>query len=408
VKDYISDNSRNSIQSGFQPSVSDSSPHHRILTVTELTVQIKRLLEDNFPLIWITGEISNFRMPVSGHYYFVLKDEDSQISAVMFRGQNRNLKFKLEDGMTVTGLGRISLYEPRGTYQVIFEYLEPQGIGAIQVAFEQLKKRLAEEGLFDEKHKKALPFLPRKISIITSPTGAVVHDILRIIDRRFPNVHIQIIPVKVQGENADDEIVSAIEILNDIGDIGDSDVAILARGGGSIEDLSAFNSERVARAVFASEIPVISAIGHETDYTITDFVADLRAPTPSAAAELAVPVKLDLSRKCTEISTTLYAAFYRYLEQCRLSLNEMSKRLRDPRKRIQDLRLKVDDVTIRFVNIFKNRICQKSERIGWWTDRLYANNPTIYLNNLNSTLEQYNDNISAYLEIIIGKTSEAS
>ena len=384
-------------QSGTAPPSDDPTSHRQILTVSELTARIKRLLEDSFPFIWVTGEVSNFRMPSSGHHYFVLKDEDSQISAVMFRGQNRNLRFEPEDGMTVTGMGRIGVYEPRGTYQVIFEYMEPKGIGAIQVAFEQLKKRLAAEGLFDEKHKKPLPFLPARISIITSPTGAVVHDILRIVKRRFPNMHIQIIPVKVQGENAEDEIVSAIKVLNDR---ADSDVAILARGGGSIEDLNAFNAENVARAVYASEVPIVSAVGHETDFTIADFVADLRAPTPSAAAELTVPVKMDLSQRCAEVSAALYNAFKRSIEQHRLRLGEMSKRLRDPRKRLEDLRLKVDDLSIRFFNIYKNSTSQRLERLEWWTDRLYANNPITYLERMHTTIEQYNNNMLTYLRII--------
>lgn len=230
--------------------LNNDNPHRQIYTVSELTDSIKLLLEENFPFIWICGEISNFNVPVSGHYYFSLKDEEAQISAVMFRSQNRNLKFVPEDGMNIIGLGRVSVYGPRGSYQIIFEYLEPRGIGAIQVAFEQLKNKLSAEGLFEEDHKKPIPFLPKNISIITSPTGSVVHDILKIIDRRFPSVQIEIIPVKVQGEGSNNEIVGGIELLNTR---GDADVAILARGGGSIEDLQAFNSEEVARAIFLPE-----------------------------------------------------------------------------------------------------------------------------------------------------------
>ena len=255
----------------------------RIYTVSDLTADIKYILEDKFPFVWICGEISNFRVPASGHFYFTLKADNAQINVVMFRSQNRNLRFVPENGMSVTGLGRISVYEPRGAYQIIFEYLEPEGAGAIQLAYEQLKARLVEEGIFDEKHKKPLPYLPQKISIITSPTGTVVHDILKIINRRFSNVHIEIIPVKVQGEGSEDEIAAALKLLNAR---DDSDIAIIARGGGSFEDFHAFNSEVVARSIFKSEIPIISAVGHETDFSIADFVADLRAPTPSAAAEL--------------------------------------------------------------------------------------------------------------------------
>ena len=263
----------------------------QIYTVSKLTAQIKTLLEDRFPFVWITGEVSNFRSPSSGHFYFVLKDATAQIQAVMFRGQNQMLKFALEDGMNVTGLGRINVYEPRGTYQIVLEYLEPKGVGALQAAFEQLKAKLAIEGLFADTHKRQIPFLPREIALVTSPTGAVVHDMLNILNRRFPTIPVWVYPVRVQGDGAENEIASA---LDDLSKRSDLDIIILARGGGSLEDLQAFNSEGVARAVFTSEIPIISAIGHETDYTIVDFVADLRAPTPSAAAELAVAIKTEL------------------------------------------------------------------------------------------------------------------
>ncbi|GAI29342.1 unnamed protein product, partial [marine sediment metagenome] len=239
-------------------------PIRKVYTVSQLNADIKSLFEEQFPFVWIVGEISNFRIPVSGHFYFTLKDEDSQINAVMFRGQQRQLKFEPEDGMRITGMGRLSVYEPRGTYQIILEYMEPAGVGALQVAYEKLKARLAQEGLFDGKYKQPIPFLPQKIALITSPSGAVVHDMLNIIDRRFPNMNIQIFPVKVQGDGAENEIVAALELLNQK---ADADVAILARGGGSLEDLQAFNTERVAKAVFASSISVISAVGHETDYT---------------------------------------------------------------------------------------------------------------------------------------------
>ncbi len=348
----------------------------QIYTVSDLTAGIRDLLEETFPFVWVSGEISNFHVPVSGHFYFTLKDENAQIAAVMFRGQNRNLRFGPEDGMRVTGLGRVSVYIPRGTYQIIFEYLEPAGIGALQAGFEQLKARLSAEGLFDPKHKKPLPLLPKKISIITSPTGAVVHDILNVIARRFPNIHIEILPVKVQGQGAEQEIVSAIELMNTR---GDADVAIIARGGGSLEDLQAFNSEKVARAVFASEIPIISAVGHETDFTIADFVADLRAPTPSAAAELAVPLKADLVRYCTSLSMSLNRQFYRYVQHRRTLLGNSRKRLIHPAKKIQAFRLKTDDLTARLIRIFVNKIRQKRERLLLRTEQLQALNPSAIL-----------------------------
>jgi len=375
-----------------------NTDRHRIYTVSELTSDIKDILEKTYPFIWIYGEISNFNVPASGHFYFTVKDEHAQINAVMFRNQNRNLKFKPEDGITITGLARISVYEPRGTYQIIFEYLEPKGTGAIQLAFEQLKKRLADEGFFDEKHKKPLPFLPGKISIITSPTGAVVHDILQIIDRRFSNLYLEIVPVKVQGYGAEDEIISAIEMIN--ARCG-SDVAILARGGGSLEDFHAFNSEDVARAVFASKIPLISAVGHETDFSITDFVADFRAPTPSAAAELAVPLKKDLSRRITDLSEGLSTRFLRYFGHLQTVLKGMSNRLVHPNRKIVDLRLRTDDMLGRLNRAFKNIILQHHERFLWRIERLFSNNPSIQIKTLKDKLNQKCGSIDIYMRIII-------
>jgi len=379
---------------------SSAMVQRRIYTVSDLTADIKVLLEEKFPFVWICGEISNFRVPVSGHFYFTLKDENAQINAVMFRSQNRNLKFVPEDGMSVTGLGRISVYEPRGTYQILFEYIEPEGTGAIQLAFEQLKARLAEEGLFDENHKKPLPFLPQKISIITSPTGAVVHDILKIINRRFSNVHIEIIPVKVQGEGAENEIVSALKLLNAR---ADSDIAIIARGGGSLEDFHAFNSEDVARSIFASEIQIISAVGHETDFSIADFVADLRAPTPSAAAELVVPLKNDLLKRCAELSMTLTNRFFRSIEHLRMLVKEISNRLVDPTKKIEDLMLRTDDLFARLIRSYKNSVLQWRERLEWRVDRLNANNPLIHIKKLNEELAQEYDNLLIYIKICLNE-----
>ncbi|MFA9497553.1 MAG: exodeoxyribonuclease VII large subunit [Deltaproteobacteria bacterium] len=384
------------------PNIQSSGPsdshQRRIYTVSELTFKVKNLLEESYPFVWINGEISNFRVPASGHYYFTLKDEAAQINAVMFRNQNRTLIFDPEDGMNITGLGRISVYEPRGTYQIIFEYLEPKGTGAIQLAFEQLKTRLFEEGLFDEAHKTPLPFLPKKISIITSPTGAVVHDILKIINRRFSNLQIEIIPVKVQGDGAEHEIVSAIEMLNLR---SNSDLAILARGGGSLEDFHAFNAEIVARAIFASNIPIISAVGHETDFCIADFVADLRAPTPSAAAELAVPLKQDLLKRVSELSTLLAMRFVRNLEDLQIRVQEMSNRLVHPNRKIIDLRLKLDDLMTRLVKTFNKTIVQQHKGVKWQTERLFANNPLVRTKFLKDKLDLNHGNLLNYKDIFI-------
>lgn len=358
---------------------------HKIYTVSELNAEIKSLLETTFPFVWISGEISNFRQPISGHYYFTLKDDSAQISAVMFRGQQKQLKYRPEDGMSVTGMGRLSVYEPRGNYQIILEYMEPSGIGALQIAFEKLKQRLADEGLFDAIHKKELPFLPKTICILTSPSGAVVHDMLNIINRRFSNMHIEIVPIKVQGPGAEEGIINGLRILNDR---NSADVAILARGGGSLEDFQAFNSEPLARAIFESHIPVVSAVGHETDYTICDFVADLRAPTPSAAAELIVPVKTELSRRVSDTAYTLELHINNYLNKLKANLNVIIQQLPDPRKTINDWRLKIDDITARIFQQTVNQLNLNRERLQWRITRLNANSPANRIDLSNNQLEQ--------------------
>lgn len=256
----------------------------RIWKISELNEAVKTLLEDSIGYIWVTGEISNWKINTSGHAYFTLKDEEAEVSAVMFSSRLCSLKFKPENGMEVIVYGLITLYAKRGSYQIVVEDIEPRGMGALQLAFEQLKKKLAEEGLFDESHKKPLPFLPQKIGIVTSPTGAAIRDILKVLSRRFANLHVILYPARVQGEGAADEIVAGIKFLDNYG----VDVIIVGRGGGSLEDLWAFNEEIVVRAVYEANTPIISAVGHEVDYTLTDFAADVRAPTPSAAAEMVV------------------------------------------------------------------------------------------------------------------------
>ncbi len=349
---------------------------HRIYAVSELTSEIRDILENRFSFVWVRGEISDFRIPGSGHYYFTLKDDHARISAVMFKGQNRALKFLPEDGTKVTGLGRISVYEPRGTYQIIFEYLEPKGIGALQLAFEQLKAKLAAQGLFDEDRKKPLPFLPKMIAVITSPTGAVIHDILTIINRRFDTMRVQIVPVRVQGDGADKEIADAVKLLNSR---NEADVAILARGGGSLEDMSAFNTEIVARAIFDSKIPIVSAVGHETDVTIADFAADLRAPTPSAAAELVVPIKDELKRRCVELEYVLKMSMYASVIHYRKTLEALSERLIHPKKKIETMRLRLDDLGERLLSRMANGIRQKREQLLWRTEKLNVLSPLAVL-----------------------------
>jgi len=263
----------------------------KIYTITELTREIKLLLESTIPVVWVEGEISNFKLHSSGHIYFSLKDRDAQIPCVFWRHRNRNLRFQPQDGMKIIALGKVTVYEKRGAYQLDIVQFHPAGVGELQLALEQLKQKLLAEGLFDDAHKKPLPRYPTSIGIVTSPTGAAIQDLIHILNRRFPGIEIILRPVKVQGEGAAEEIATAIAEFNEYGKI---DVLIVGRGGGSLEDLWAFNEEIVARAIYASRIPVISAVGHEIDFSISDFVADLRAPTPSAAAELAVPEKQEL------------------------------------------------------------------------------------------------------------------
>jgi exodeoxyribonuclease VII large subunit len=277
----------------------------RILTVTELTIRVRDLVEQAFPEVWVEGELSNCRIWNTGHAYFTLKDASSQVRGVIFRTALRYLKFKPTDGLRVVARGRVSVYEPKGEYQLVCEYMEPQGLGALQLAFDQLKKRLEGEGLFDAVRKRPLPTLPRKIGIVTSLDGAAIRDIIKVLARRYANVHLVIRPVRVQGEGSAGEIATG---LRAIGRVRGVDVVIVGRGGGSIEDLWAFNEEVVARAIVHSPVPVISAVGHQADVTIADFVADLRAPTPSAAAELVVNAKDDFCGRIDRLHERLRSA----------------------------------------------------------------------------------------------------
>ncbi|CAG0963137.1 Exodeoxyribonuclease 7 large subunit [Geobacteraceae bacterium] len=322
----------------------DLFPEKRILTVSQLTSLVRGVLEENFEHVWVDGEVSNLAMPASGHLYFTLKDAGAQLRCVMFRASARVLKFRPRDGMGMIVRGRITVYEQRGDYQLLVEYLEPRGIGALQLAFIQLKEKLAKEGLFAEEHKRSIPSLPQRIGVVTSATGAAIHDILNVLNRRFANVEVLLIPVKVQGEGAADEIAEAI---NDFNRYGAVDVMIVGRGGGSLEDLWAFNEEKVARAIHRSRIPVISAVGHEVDFTITDFVADLRAPTPSAAAELVVKSKEELASRVDFLSHRLVQGMRRMLAEAGGELDALSRALRDPTMLIGHLAQRVDDLSAR-------------------------------------------------------------
>ncbi|MDA8428017.1 MAG: exodeoxyribonuclease VII large subunit [Geobacteraceae bacterium] len=330
-----------------------------ILTVSRLTALLRGVLEENFEQVWVQGEVSNLSLPSSGHLYFTLKDTGAQLRCVMFKGAVKNLKFRPADGMALIARGRISVYDQRGEYQLICEYLEPAGVGALQMAFMQLKERLAKEGLFDEGHKQPLPTFPRRIGVITSATGAAIHDILNVLKRRFASLEILLYPVRVQGEGAAPEIGRAIDDMNRLGLV---DVLIVGRGGGSLEDLWAFNEEVVARAVYRSKLPVISAVGHETDWTICDFVADLRAPTPSAAAELVVASSLELRGQLDALSHHLRMALESRLAALNARVDALRRSLHDPSTMLGHLAQRVDDLSERLEMALENTTLHRRER----------------------------------------------
>jgi exodeoxyribonuclease VII large subunit len=332
----------------------------QIYSVSQLTKLIKGRLEEEFALVWVSGEISNLRQPQSGHCYFTLKDQGSQIRAVIFRSSLQAMRLKPADTLKIICRGQLTVYEPRGEYQLIVDYLEPLGLGALAQAFEELKNRLAAEGLFEARHKKPIPFLPQRLGVVTSPTGAAIRDFLHVLNRRFPNIEVYIYPVRVQGQGAAQEIAAAIRELNQWGGL---DVIIITRGGGSLEDLWAFNEEVVARAIFASQVPVISAVGHEIDVTIADLVADLRAPTPSAAAELVVRRQEELRQQVQRLAAAMQRRFLGQRQHSQERLRLLAARLGDPRRRLADLRLRLDDRWEQLLRAWQNRRRQAADRI---------------------------------------------
>ncbi len=356
----------------------------KIFSVSDLTTEIKGLLEDSFDFIWVEAEISNFVCPASGHYYMVLKDPHAQIRAVMFRPQTRLLKFKPDDGMKILAQGRVTVYQLRGEYQIILDYIEPLGIGALTIAFEQLKKKLAEKGIFDKDIKRDLPFLPQKIAVITSPTGAAIRDFLKVLLRRFGTLEIIIVPVKVQGEEASSEIVDALKIVNQE---LDADVIVLTRGGGSFEDLNAFNQEELAYAIRESNIPVVSAVGHEIDVTISDLAADLRAPTPSAAAEMIVVEKEFLLKQINDLKNYVQSAIKGSLESNKQDLAQKIKRLRDPRKDFSDAWLRLEDLYSYLIRFMKIIVRERQTRLQNIHKGLLISSP---LNRFPSILQKIN------------------
>jgi len=358
--------------------LNEISSERKIYTVSQLNRQSRLLLESRLPTVWVEGEISNFKHHSSGHIYLTLRDESAQISAAFFSQHQRNLKFELKDGLKVLAFCRVSIYEARGQYQLYIERVEPQGVGALQLAFQQLKERLAKEGLFGEERKRPIPKFPKIVGVITSPTGAAIQDILNVVNRRFCGTHILLYPVKVQGEGAAVEIAAAIETMNER---SEADVLIVGRGGGSLEDLWAFNEEPVARAVFGSRIPVISAVGHESDWTICDLVADLRAPTPSAAAELVVSSRLELEERLIgrkdRLDFAMNGIFERYQEQ--LSSLASSTAFRQPRYLLEQFTGQVDELGRRMEGRLTSLMDSKGQAFQSVTGRLNALNPLAIL-----------------------------
>lgn len=340
------------------------------ITISELTAQIKGTLEPAFTDVWISGEISNYRPAASGHAYFSLKDEDATISAAIFGWGKRKASFQLEDGLQVVCHGKVSVYAPRGNYQITIDQVEPLGLGALQLAFEQLKKKLAAEGLFSPEHKVRIPDFPNKVVIITSPSGAAIQDILNVLGRRAPQIEVLVIPALVQGDDAPRVLIRAIQAANrhKLGD-----VILLTRGGGSIEDLWCFNDEGLARAIFESELPIVSAVGHEIDFTISDFVADLRAPTPSAAAEIISASWVSIRDHLRELYRRLQFSIDRTLAEEKLKLAHLSARLVNPRDRLREQSQRVDDLHLRLergIQLFLERRRARLEQLAGRLDVL--------------------------------------
>lgn len=350
----------------------------KVYSVSDLNREIRACLEPRFATIWVEAEISNLKLHTSGHIYLTLKDDKSQLSAVFFSRYNQGLKFRLKDGLKVLAFGKVSVYEPRGSYQLYIEKIQPKGMGELQLAFLQLKEKLQKEGLFDSEYKKPIPAFPKTIGVVTSPTGAAIQDILNIVSRRFQGVHLILNPVKVQGDGAAEEVARAIREFQGVKGV---DVLIVGRGGGSLEDLWAFNEEIVARAIYDSQIPIISAVGHEIDWTIADFVADLRAPTPSAAAELVTQNQAELLRKLGDDADRIQNAMAGFLKQYqdRLETLAESYAFREPRKLIDQLAERVDDQARQMQSFFRHLLEQKEQNWKHQVGRLYALSPLAVL-----------------------------
>jgi exodeoxyribonuclease VII large subunit len=382
-------------------SITTGDPSNRdIYKVTRLNREVRAVLEGSFPALWVQGEISNLARPASGHIYFSLKDQHSQVRCAMFKNRMRSVKFVPENGMEILARANVSLYEGRGEFQLIMEHIEPAGEGALQRAFDELKQRLHKEGLFEDLHKQNIPTYPKSITVITSPSGAAIRDILQVLNRRYPLAKVNIYPVPVQGENSAEKIVDALQLAEQR---QESDVIILARGGGSLEDLWSFNEEIVARAIYQCPIPVVSGVGHEIDFTIADFVADQRAPTPSAAAELTSPDIVDLQNNIKQIESVLSRNIQGKLNSHTQTLTQLEKRIPHPARRLQNISQGMDDISLRMQQAMKGIFSHKRADLLQTTSEINHFNP-LQLLKLNKEkcqflYEQLQSNLSHILEI---------
>ena len=365
----------------------DTQSNREIYSISELNSEARALLEKRFPLVWVEGEISNLARPASGHIYFSLKDEAAQVRCAMFKMRNRLVNFQPKNGQQILARVRISLYEARGEFQLIVEHMEETGDGALRRQFEQLKNKLFEEGLFDEANKQALPILPTQLGIITSPTGAAIRDILSVLKRRFPGIPVLIYPVPVQGADAPQAIVEAIQTA---AQRQDCDLLILARGGGSLEDLWAFNDETVARAISDCTIPVVTGIGHEIDFTIADFVADYRAPTPSAAAELISPDRAELMETFFSWQKRLLRTWQAYQQQQQQTLDWLSKQLKHPGQRLHEHAQRLDELEQRLGQAQEHRVRHLHSRLDTLQARLRGLSPGQRLQSIRLSLDKLN------------------
>lgn len=380
------------------------TPEREIFSVSQLNRQARQLLETHLPLLWVEGELSNVSIPSSGHWYFTLKDDQAQVRCCMFRNRNMLVRFKPQQGQHVLLRARVSLYEGRGDYQIIAEHMEEAGSGALQRAFDELKHKLSQEGLFNEAHKKELPSIPKHIGVITSPTGAAIHDVLSVLERRFPGIPVTVIPVAVQGKESAPQIVKAIDLANRAGLF---DVLLLTRGGGSMEDLWSFNEEIVARAIFNSELPIVSAVGHEVDFTIADFVADLRAPTPSAAAELLVPDADDWLDKFIGFEVLLEEAMLRRLQQWQKHLHNLRQRLRHPRERLEQQSQRLDNLELRLKNHIKHLLNDLKNRLRQLEIRQQAHHPQVRLQQLKERVAAHHQRLQTAQFRLIERKQQA-